>query len=65
MNTDDTYKPQVQDDSEEAEKHLALLIHQAGEDARVRTKKILDEHFKKLNNMIAEAVLSQKKSLSS
>ena len=63
MNTDDTYKPQVQDDSEEAEKHLALLIHQAGEDARVHTKKILDEHFKKLNDMITEAVLSQKKSI--
>jgi len=55
----------VQDDSEEDEKHLALLIHQAGEEARVRTKKILDDHFKKLNNMIAEAVLSQKKSLPS
>jgi len=27
--------------------------------------KILDEHFKKLNDMIAEAVLSQKKSLPS
>ncbi len=62
MNTDATYNPQVQDDSEEAEKHLALLIHQAGEDARIR-KKNLDEHFKKLNDMIAEVVLSQKKSL--
>jgi len=55
----------VQDDSEEDEKHLAFLIHQAGEDARVRTKKILDEHFKKLNDMITETVLSQKKSLPS
>ena len=49
---------------EEDEKHLALLIHQAGEDARIR-RKILDEHFKKLNDMIAEAVLSQQKSLPS
>ena len=65
MNTDATYNPKVQDDSEEDEKHLALLIHQAGEDARVRTKKVLDEHFKKLNNMIAETILSQKKSLQS
>jgi hypothetical protein len=63
MNTDDTYKPQVQDDSEEDEKHLAILIHQAGEDARIRRKKMLNAHFKKLNDMIAEAVLSQKKSL--
>ena len=65
MNTDATYNPQLQDDSEEAEKHLALLIHQAGEDARVHTKKILDAHFKKLNDMLAEAVLSQQKSLPS
>ena len=65
IKTDATYNPTVQDDSEEADKHLALLIHQAGEEARVRTKKILDDHFKKLNNMIAEAVLSQKKSLPS
>jgi len=49
----------VQDDSEEAEKHLALLIHQAGEEARIRRQKMLDAHFKKLNDMIAEAVLSQ------
>ena len=63
MNTDATYNQNVQNDSEEAEKHLALLIHQAGEDARIRTKKILDDHFTKLNDMIAEAVVSQKKSL--
>jgi len=63
MNTDATYNPQVQDDSEEAEKHLALLIHQAGEEARVRRQKMLDEHFKKLNDMITDAVFSQKKSL--
>jgi hypothetical protein len=60
MNTNATYNQNVQDDSEEDEKHLVLLIHQAGEEARVRTKKILDAHFKKLNDMIAEAVLSQK-----
>ncbi len=63
MNTDATYNPQVQDDSEEDEKHLAILIHQAGEDARIRRKKMLDAHFKKLNDMIAEAVSSQKKSI--
>jgi hypothetical protein len=65
MKTDATYNPKVQDDSEEAEKHLALLIHQAGEDARIRTKITMDKHFKKLNDMIAETVLSQKKSLPS
>ena len=27
MNTNATYNSKVQDDSEEAEKHLALLIH--------------------------------------
>ncbi len=63
MNTDATYNTQVQDDSEEDEKHLAILIHQAGEDARIRRKKMLDAHFKKLNDMIAEAVSSQKKSI--
>ena len=63
MNTDDTYNPKVQGDSEEDEKHLALLIHQAGEEARIRRQKMLDAHFKKLNDMIAEAFLSQKKSL--
>jgi len=63
MNTDARYNPQVQDDSEEDEKHLAILIHQAGEDARIRRKKMLDAHFKKLNDMIAEAVSSQKKSI--
>jgi hypothetical protein len=65
MNTNATNNPKIPDDSEEDEKHLALLIHQAGEEARVRTKKILDTHFKKLNDMIAGAVLSQKKSLPS
>ncbi len=60
MNTDATYNQNVQDDSEEDEKHLALLIHQAGEEARVRRQKMLDAHFKKLNDMLAEAVLSQK-----
>ena len=63
MNTDATYNPKVQGDSEEDEKHLALLINQAGEEARIRRQKMLDAHFKKLNDMIAEAVLSQKKSL--
>ena len=43
MNRDATYKSKVED---EAEKQLALLIHQAGDDARVRRKKMIDEHFK-------------------
>ncbi len=60
MNTNATYNPKVQDDSKEDEKHLALLIHQAGKDARI-CKKMLDAHFKKLNDMIDGAVLSQKR----
>ncbi len=60
MNTDTTNNPKIPDDSEEDEKHLALLIHQAGEDARIRTKITMDKHFKKLNDMIDETVLSQK-----
>ena len=47
MSTDATYNPQVQDDSEEAEKHLALLIHQAGEDTRIRKKKNSGRTFQK------------------
>ena len=47
MNTDTTYNPQVLDDSEEDEKYLALLIHQAGEDARTRTKKNSGQTFQK------------------
>jgi hypothetical protein len=59
MNQDATYTPKVQDESEEGEIHLSLLIHQAGEDARIRRKKMLDEHFKKLNEMIQAAVSSK------
>jgi len=55
MNTDMTYKSNVED---EGEKQLAILIHQAGDDARIRRKKMMDEHFKKLNDMITEAVSS-------
>ena len=60
MNTDMTYKSNVED---EGEKQLAILIHQAGDDARIRRKKMMDEHFKKLADMITEAVSSQKRTL--
>lgn len=63
MNTDATHNKKVQDESEEAEKQLSILIHQAGDEARIRRKKMLDEHFKKLTDMIAEAVSSQKRTL--
>ncbi|MFZ4524577.1 MAG: hypothetical protein ACOYOE_03275 [Chlorobium sp.] len=60
MNTNAINDPKTPGDSEEDEQHLALLIHQAGEDARIHTKITMDKHFKKLNDMIDEAVLSQK-----
>lgn len=60
MATNDADNQKVQDESEEPEKQLTLLIHQAGEDARTRRKKMLDEHYKKLGNMIAESISSRK-----
>ncbi len=41
---------------EKGEEQLSLLIRQAGSEARNRRKKVLDEHFDKLNKMIKEAV---------
>ena len=59
MNTDATYNPQVQNDSEESRP----LNPSGKRRGKSLYKKILAAHFKKLNAMIAEAVLSQKKSL--
>jgi hypothetical protein len=64
MNTDDTHIQKVHTERDEGETQLSLLIHQAGDDARIRRKKMLDEHFKKLNDMIAESVSSNKRAIS-
>jgi len=48
---------------EEGEELLSTLIKQAGNEARTRRKKALDEHFNKLKEVIAEAVSHQKKSI--
>lgn len=44
------------DSMEDGEEQLSMLIIQAGNDARNRRKKALDEHFDKLNKMIKNAV---------
>ncbi|MBF0573776.1 MAG: hypothetical protein HQK69_08455 [Desulfamplus sp.] len=41
---------------EDGEEELALIIKKAGEEARNRRKKALDEHFDKLNKEIKKAV---------
>jgi hypothetical protein len=44
------------DSPEDGEEQLSLLIKQAGNDARNHRKKVLDEHFVKLNKIIKHAV---------
>jgi len=44
------------DNPEEGEDQLSLLIKQAGSEARNRRKKVMDEHFDKLNKIIKQAV---------
>lgn len=44
------------DSPEEGEEQLSLLIKQAGNEARNHRKKVLDEHFDKLNKIIKQAV---------
>lgn len=44
------------DNSEEGEEQLSLLIKQAGNEARNHRKKVMDEHFDKLNKIIKQAV---------
>jgi len=43
-----------------SEKRLAVLIQQAGDEARVRKRETLACHFKKLQTVIGEAVSRQK-----
>lgn len=42
-------------DQEEGEEQLAILIKEAGEDARKRRKRTLDKHFEKLDQTIKKA----------
>ncbi len=40
---------------EEGEEQLSILIKEAGDEARVRRKKAMDDHFEKLNKTIKDA----------
>jgi len=55
-------KPDITD-QEEGEEQLFLLIKQAGNEARNRRKKVLDEHFDKLKTVIKNAASCQKESI--
>jgi len=48
---------------ETAEKRLAALIKQAGDEARARKRKAMAWHFKKLQTVIGEAVSLQQDSM--
>ena len=48
---------------ETAEKRLATLIKQAGDEARARKREALAWHFKKLQTVIGEAVSRQQDSM--
>lgn len=48
---------------ETAEKRLAALIKQAGDEARARKRGALALHFKKLQTVIGEAVSRQQNSM--
>jgi len=55
-------KPDITN-QEEGEEQLFLLIKQAGNEARNRRKKVLDDHFKKLKAVIKNAASCQKESI--
>ncbi len=48
---------------EVGEEQLAILIKQAGEEARARKREAMDRHFKRLRSAIAEGVSRRKKSI--
>ena len=52
MNNDDNY-------DEAGEKRLAELIKEAGRDARLRKKKVMEQHYAKLRRIIKEAVANR------
>ncbi len=47
---------------EQGEDHLFSLIKQAGSEARIRRKRVLEDHFNKLEQVISEAVSRMKES---
>lgn len=48
---------------EDGEEQLAVLINQAGEEARVRKREAMDRHFKRLREVIAESVPRRQESI--
>ncbi|MDQ1351371.1 MAG: hypothetical protein QG657_1673 [Acidobacteriota bacterium] len=48
---------------EAGEEHLAVLIKQAGEEARKRKREAMDRHFKMLQSAIAEGLSRRKESI--
>lgn len=48
---------------EVGEEQLAVLINQAGEEARVRKREALDRHFKRIREVIAESVSRRQESI--
>jgi hypothetical protein len=54
MNNDNNY-------TEHGEERLAELIKEAGRDARLRQKKIMEQHYAKLQRIIKEAVANREK----
>lgn len=48
---------------EVGEEQLAILIKQAGDEARARKREAMDRHFKRLRSAIAEGVSRRKKSI--
>jgi len=48
---------------EVGEEQLAVLINQAGEEARLRKRKALDRHFKRIREVIAESVSRRQESI--
>ena len=46
---------------EDGEEQLAILISQAGEEARARKREALDRHFKRIQEAIAEGMSRRQK----
>ncbi len=48
-------KQKIISDQEEGEEQLAILIKEAGDEARNHRKKVMADHFEKLNQTIKDA----------